>query len=62
MIGGPQDLVIETNIGDSKPEPVGVRRVPPPDSRVAAPTYDEYEREHDDHVPTLGPPGPRARR
>ncbi len=62
MIGGPQDLVIETNIGESVAEPVGVRRVPPPESRTAPPAYDEYDREHEDQVPTLGPPGPRGRR
>ncbi len=62
MIGGPQDVVVETNIGESGSGLVGVRRVPPPEPKIAPPAYDEYGVEPEDQVPTLGPAGPRLRR
>ena len=74
LIGGPQDIVIETNIGESSNRPAGVRRMPPPDAKAppASPppayepapqaAYDEYGEPRDDHMPSLGPAGPRPRR
>ncbi|MEM7427160.1 MAG: hypothetical protein AAF441_13780 [Pseudomonadota bacterium] len=62
LIGGSQDVVVETNIGETTDGPVGVRRVPPPEAKVPPPAYDEYAMEPEEPVPTLGPAGPRPRR
>lgn len=71
LIGGPQDIVIETNIGGSSSRPAGIKRMPPPEPSKQAPPpaydappagYDDYDMHPDDQVPSLGPAGPRPRR
>ena len=62
MIGGPQDIVIETNIGETENRPAGVRRMPPPEPSRGPGNFEEFGEHSEESLPSLGPPGPRPRR